>query len=436
MYVPYSEEDIREAFKIINIENFEDLFSHIRRDLFSEPNISEGVSEEELKRYFENIALLNKRVINFAGFGIYDRIIPAVIEYIVSRGEFLTSYTPYQAEASQGTLQAIFEYQSLIVELTGMDVANGSLYDGATALAEALIMATNIKDGDKILLSEGINPFYRMTAQTYLKQHGEVFEEIPLGEEGTTCTEKLKGAIDDKTIAFAVQYPNFLGYIEPLEEIGSIVKEKGILLIVVADPIAMSVLETPSKFGADIVVGEGQQMGIPMNMGGPGIGFFATKREYVRKLPGRIVGLGEDMEGKKAFTLVLQTREQHIRREKATSNICTNQNLLAIANAIYMSLMGREGLKEVAIQSLSKALYLKNKLISLGFEEPFKGKHLWEFPLKHKNIKELYGKALKRGIVPGVPLWKYAEIENTLLIAVTEKRTKEEMDKLVEAFSE
>ncbi len=437
MYIPYSQEHIEEAFDLLNINSFDDLFSHIRADLFSKPILEKGKSEEDVRRYFEKLSYLNRSVINFAGFGIYNRIIPSVVEYIISRGEFLTSYTPYQAEASQGTLQAIFEYQSLITELTGMDVANASVYDGATALAEAFIMAGNIKNGKKILLSKGVNPFYRDVVKTYMSKHGELFEEISLNKEGITDLECLKREIqDDSVIAFAVQYPNFLGYVEQLEEIGLMLKERDVIFIVIADPIALALLEPPSSFGADIVVGEGQQMGIPMNMGGPGVGFFATKREYVRKLPGRIAGLAEDIEGSRSFTLVLQTREQHIRREKATSNICTNQNLLAIANAIYMSLLGSDGLREIGKQSISKAMYLKNKLMEIGFEEIYMGKHLWEFPLKHRDAEYMYKKALERKIVAGVPLWKYANMRDVLLIAVTEKRTRTEMDLLIEVFSE
>ncbi len=436
MYIPYSEKELDEALKLLGIKELDDLFTHIDKNLFSKVNLDEPKSEEEIRKIFEQLGCLNSKVINFAGFGIYDRIIPSVIPYLLTRGEFMTAYTPYQSEASQGTLQIMFEYQSVIAELTGMDVANASMYDGATALAEALLMASNIKKGKRILISEGVHPFYKRVIKTYLYNKEFELEEIGLTGEGTTSADRLKDLMKKgDTIAVALQYPNFLGFVEPLKDLASVVKEHDALFIIVADPIALAVLEPPSSFGADIVVGEGQQMGIPMNLGGPGIGFFATKREYIRNMPGRICGLGEDIEGNKAFTLVLQTREQHIRRERATSNICTNQQLLAFANLLYIVLLGKEGLKEVAVQSTSKAFYLRKKLERLGFTVPFKGKHLWEFPVKHPEAEYMYREAKENGFILGVPLWKYGNYENTLLIAVTEKRKREEMDQLAEILS-
>jgi len=326
MYIPYSESELDEALSTLGIKSIDDLFAHIDKKLFSKANLGEPKSEEEIRDFFEQLENLNKKVVNFAGFGIYDRIIPSAIPYLLSRGEFMTAYTPYQSEASQGTLQIMFEYQSVIAELTGMDVANASMYDGATALAEALLMSSGIRKGKRIILSKGVHPFYRRVVRTYMYNKGIEIEEIGLTEDGTTSEDKLKDFLKDKeTIAVALQYPNFMGFIEPLKDLSDTVKEHDALLVVVADPVALAVLEPPSSFGADVVVGEGQQMGLPMNLGGPGVGFFATKREYIRKMPGRICGMAEDAEGKEAFTLVLQTREQHIRREKATSNICTFQ---------------------------------------------------------------------------------------------------------------
>ena len=431
-YIPHSEEETKEILKKLGLKSLEDLFSHIDKSLFSEKfNLPEPKSEEELRDYFEELAENVEVPVYFIGAGAYDRIIPSVIWQILSRGEFLTPYTPYQAEASQGTLQAIFEYQSLISELTGMEVANASMYDGASATAEAVLMARSIKGkGSTIVLTKTLHPFYRQVVKTYLRGYKDKIEEISYTEEGTTDLNKLEEVLKKgDTHALVVQYPNFFGYIEPLKEIGELSKKYEVPLIVVADPIALSILTPPSEFGADIVVGEGQQLGIPLSFGGPYVGFFATRKEYVRKMPGRLVGMGEDIEGKRAFTLVLQTREQHIRRERATSNICTNQNLMALANLLYMVLLGKEGMREVAIQSLSKAIYFKKKLLEKGFEEVFKGKHLWEFPLKHENIEALYRKLLKEGIVFGLPLKDlYPELEKTTLIAITEKRTKEEMD--------
>ncbi len=432
MYIPHSWEDTEVILKELGISSLEELFSHIHPSLLSSSSIGKPMSEEELRRFFKGIARKNTKLISFAGFGAYDRIIPSAIWQLLSRGEFLTAYTPYQAEASQGTLQAIFEYQTLICELTGMDVANASMYDGASALAQAVLMAKSIKDtGKKVFLSEGINPMYREVVKTYLKGYQDEIILLPLNEEGTTDVNVLESVIKEgDAYAVVVQQPNFLGFIEPVQHVGDITKKYGVPFVVVADPIALSILRPPGEYGADIVVGEGQQMGVPLNFGGPYAGFFATKTQYVRKMPGRLVGLGEDMEGNRAFTLVLQTREQHIRREKATSNICTNQNLIAIANLMYMVFLGREGIRQVAKQSLSKAIYLKNHLLSLGFEEIYTGKHLWEFPLRINNALKLHKELLKEGFLFGVPLEKFG-YKDTILLALTEKRTREEMDRLI-----
>ncbi|WP_461829282.1 aminomethyl-transferring glycine dehydrogenase subunit GcvPA [Aquifex sp.] len=434
-YVPHADEEIREILKELGLNSVGELFSHIPGNLFSESfNLPPSLSEEELRRYFSS-TIENLRIpVYFVGAGAYDRIIPSVVWQILNRGEFLTPYTPYQAEASQGTLQAIFEYQSVIAELTGMDVANASMYDGSSAAAEAVLMARAIRGkGDTVVLSKALNPLTRRVIKTYLNGYRDKIVEVEYSEEGTTSLEKLEYVLKSHDVhALVVQYPNFFGFIEPLKEIGELSKRFEVPLVVVADPVALSVLEPPGKFGADIVVGEGQQLGIPFNFGGPYVGFFATKKEYVRKMPGRLVGMGEDIEGRRAFTLVLQTREQHIRRERATSNICTNQNLMAFANLLYVVLLGPNGLREVAKQSLSKAMYLKKKLLDKGFEEVFKGAHLWEFPLRHKNLEEIYKGLLRSGFMLGLPLGRfYDELKDVTLVAVTEKRTREEMDKLL-----
>ncbi len=436
MYIPHSKEERERILKELGYSSLEDLFSHIDRSLLCDKPLDDTPhSEEDLRRFFQRLASLNKSLTCFAGFGSYDRIIPSLIWQILSRGEFLTAYTPYQAEASQGTLQAIFEYQSVICELTGMDVANASMYDGASALAEAVLMARAIKGkGNTVVLSSGIHPLYRQVVKTYLRGYRDQVIEIPLDKGGTTNLEALENVLRNNQVhALAVSYPNFLGYVENLRDIGSLCTTYQVPFIVVADPIALSVLKPPSQFGADIVVGEGQQLGIPMNFGGPYVGFFACKKDYIRKMPGRLVGMAEDVQGNRAFTLILQTREQHIRRERATSNICTNQNLMAIANVIYVSLLGREGLREVALQSLSKALYLKNKLLDLGFEEIYDGKHLWEFALKHPKATLLHEKLLDEGFLFGVLLERVG-YKDAVLLAVTEKRTKEEMDSLIESI--
>lgn len=435
MYIPHSEEETERILKTLGLSRLEDLFSHIDPSLLSEPSLPPPKSEEEIRRYIKELGGQNAELVCFAGFGAYDRIIPSAIWQILNRGEFLTAYTPYQPEASQGTLQAIFEYQSLICELTKMDVANASMYDSASALAEAILMARAIRGkGKRVVLSEGINPLYRQVVSTYLMGYRDEIDLCTLTEKGHTNLDRLENLLKDgEAHALAVQYPNFLGFVEPLREISELSKRYEVPLVVVADPIALSILKPPGEFGVDIVVGEGQQMGVPLNFGGPYVGFFATRMEHVRRMPGRLVGMAEDIEGKRAFTLVLQTREQHIRRERATSNICTNQNLMALANLLYMVLLGKEGLREVAVQSLSKAIYLKEKLLNLGFEEIYKGKHLWEFPLRHEKSQELYQRALNFGFLFGVPLDHFG-YKNTLLIAITEKRTREEMDRLVEVL--
>ncbi len=434
MFLPHSSTEVGQILQALGLSSLEELFSHIDSSLLEPPeNLPEPKSEEELRRYFKELAKLNRSLIYFAGGGAYDRIIPSAIWQILSRGEFLTAYTPYQAEASQGTLQALFEYQTLICELTNMDCANASMYDGGSALAEAILMARAIKGrGQRVVLTEGINPLYRQVVKTYLFGYEDEVRVIGLMEDGTTDMNQLEDFLKDgECHALAVQYPNFFGFVEPLREISQLAKRYDVPFVVCADPIALSILKPPGSFGVDIVVGEGQQMGAFLNFGGPYVGFFATRNEYVRKMPGRLVGLAEDLEGKRAFTLVLQTREQHIRRERATSNICTNQNLIALANLLYMVLLGRDGMREVALQSLSKALYLKDKLLRIGFEIPFGGKHLWEFPVKHPKAQELHERLIREGFLFGIKLDRFG-YKDQLLIALTEKRTKEEMDELVE----
>ena len=440
MFIPHSEEERDGLLSLLGFNTLEELFSHIDPSLLTPPeDLPKPHSEEELRRLFKDISLQNFNITCFAGGGSYDRTIPSALNYIVSRGEFLTAYTPYQAEASQGTLQAIYEYQTVVCELTGMEVANASMYDGASALAEAILMSRAIKGrGNRVVLSSAVNPLYRRVVKTYLKGYGDDVVEVPYTEEGTTDIEYLEDTLKEGSVhALAVQYPNFFGYIEPLKELGELAGNYEVPFVVVADPIALALLKPPGEFGADIVVGEGQQLGVPMNFGGPYVGLFATRERFVRKMPGRLVGLAEDIEGKRAFTLVLQTREQHIRRERATSNICTNQNLLALMNLLYIALLGKEGLREVATQSLSKALYLKGKLTELGFEEIFKGNHLWEFPLRVRDAKDLWKRILDKGFMLGIPMNRfYNSLEDVLLIAVTEKRTKAEMDTVVDKLKE
>jgi len=434
-YIPHTPEETKKILEELGLRSLDELFSHIPGELAQgELRLGPPLSEEELRRYFRALAEEKEDVVYFIGAGAYDRIIPSVVWQILLRGEFLTPYTPYQAEASQGTLQAIFEYQTLVCELTGMDVANASMYDGASAAAEAVLMARAIRGkGKKVVLPSTLNPFYRDTVRTYLRGYGDEIVEVPFTDEGTLDLNYLEDSLKGGDVhALVVQYPNFFGYIEPLREIGELCQRFGVPLVVVSDPVALAVLEPPSRFGAAVVVGEGQSLGIPLSFGGPYVGFFATRKEYVRRLPGRLVGMAEDVRGRRAFTLVLQTREQHIRRERATSNICTNQNLMALANLLYLVLLGSEGLREVARQSISKAFYLKRELLKRGFEEVFSGRHLWEFPVRHENMPVIYRKLLKERIVFGLPLERfYPSLTRSVLLAVTEKRTRKEMDTLL-----
>ena len=439
-YLPHSQKEKEEMLSFLGLKGLKELYSHIDSSLLyqGELNLPQPLSELEILETFKSLAKENKDLVNFAGAGAYDRYIPAAIDHLVERGEFLTSYTPYQPEVSQGTLTAIFEYQTVIASLTGMEVANASMYDGASALAEAVLMARAIKGkGDTVVLASTINPLYREVVKTYLYGYRDKIEEIPCTEKGTVDLNQLENVLKkDKVHALAVQYPNFFGFVEPLKEIGELAKKYGVPFIVVADPIALAILEPPASFGADIVVGEGQQLGTPLYFGGPYLGFFATKQKYVRKMPGRLVGMAQDIEGRRAFTLVLQTREQHIRRERATSNICSNQNLIALRALIYIALLGKEGLKEVAKLSLLKARYLYKNLLQKGWENPFNNEHfLWEFPIFNPKAEEIRKKLLKEGFLFGVELSRfYPKLKNTLLVAVTEKRTKEEIDRLVESI--
>ena len=440
MFLPHSQEDVSEALRLLGINSLQELFSHIEPSLLNPPcNLPEAKSEEELRNYFSELAGLNRKTISFVGGGAYDRIVPSAVWQILSRGEFLTAYTPYQAEASQGTLQALFEYQTLVASLTGMEVANASMYDGASAAAEAVLMAKSVKPkGKRLLVSAALHPLYLEVIRTYLQGYDDSVEKVSWSEEGTTDLNLLEEKLKEGDVyAVVVQYPNFLGYIEPLKEIQSLKERYDFFFIVVADPVALSLLEPPGSFGADAVVGESQQLGVPLNFGGPYAGFFTTRERFLRKMPGRLVGLAQDVEGKRAFSLVLQTREQHIRRERATSNICTNQNLIALANLIYLSLMGKEGLREVALQSLSKAIYLKKGLIEMGFEEPFSGKHLWEFPLRHEGIEDIYRKLNEKGFTFGIILDRWTrKLKDCTLLAITERRRKGEIDSLLEAVGE
>ncbi len=437
-YLPATEEDKKEMLAAIGVTSVEELFSDIPENVRfkREYNIPQAMSETEVERYFGNLAQKNANLTNYTSFlgaGIYQHYIPSIVNHILLRSEFYTAYTPYQPEISQGELQAIFEYQSLICELTGMDVANSSMYDGATALAEACAMAVGHTKRRKVVLPTNIHPEYREVVKTYAKGLGFQVIDLRFSKEGIISLNDLQNLLENDIAAVAVSYPNFFGNLENLKEIAKLVHANKSLLIVVTNPISLGILKPPGEFNADIVVGDGQPFGIPMSLGGPTVGFFATTKELLRKMPGRIVGQTQDEEGNRGFVLTLQAREQHIRREKATSNICSNQALMALAAAITMNALGKKGLQEIAIQNFQKAHYAYNVLSKVnGVEIVFNAPFFNEFVLRlNRPVPEVLGKLLTEKIIGGYNLSKdYPELGNAILIAVTELRTKEEIDSL------
>ncbi|MCL1858740.1 MAG: aminomethyl-transferring glycine dehydrogenase subunit GcvPA [Oscillospiraceae bacterium] len=439
-YIPNTKDGQNEMFDIMGINSVEELFSDIPNELKLHRDLAlpKTMSEPELLKHMKNLAAQNVNCdthICFMGGGIYDHFIPAVINQITGRQEFYSAYTPYQAEISQGTLQAIFEYQSMICRLTGMDVSNASVYDGATACAEAMLTAYNITGRTDIIIAGRINPQYAETCETYAKYRGINIIKSPFAPEtGTVSMQYFNQAITENCAAVIVQTPNFFGLIEDLGEISKTAKNKGALLITCVDPISLGLLEPPASFGADIVVGEGQSLGNSMNFGGPGFGFFACRNDYMRKMPGRIVGETADSNNNRGFILTLQAREQHIRREKALSNICTNQALCALAATVYMSVMGKAGIKKVADLCIQKSHYMYKKLIDTGkFKPKFSAPFFKEFVLEYNggDIKAMNNKMLQAGFMPGINLTNIG-LDNCMLIAVTEKRTVDEIDAYTE----
>ena len=439
-YLPHGHKDIEEMLKSIGVEKFEDLLENIPESLRNNIHLDLPAALSELEMQQEMQSLLAKntachQTVSFLGAGAYDHFIPKVVDFIISRPEFATAYTPYQAEVSQGTLQTMYEFQSLICELTGMDVSNASMYDAATAMAEAVIMAKNIKrKKNEFIVSSAIHPLYRKTLETYAKSLNVTLIKCPIQNDSTSI-EALKDLMNENTSAVIVQSPNFFGVIEDTKTFSDLAHENDSLFIQGIDPISLALLKAPGEVDADIAFGEGQGLGNHLNFGGPYLGLFTAKQEYVRKMPGRIAGMTEDKDGERGYVLTLQTREQHIRREKATSNICSNQALCALAATVYLALMGRSGLKKVAELSMQKAHYLQEKICELpGYStantSPFFKEFVITCPLP---AKEIIQKAISANIYAGIDLNVfYPNRPNDLLIAVTEKRTKEEMDGFVE----
>lgn len=433
-YIPHSKEDRLDMMKAIGIPSgeVEELFSCIPKHLRCGPlDLPKGMSELEVDKYLRKLARKNAvNLISFVGGGFYDHYTPAAVDAVVSRSEFSTAYTPYQPEASQGTLQAVYEYQSCICRLTGMDVSNASLYDGGTALYEAAMMATRITGRNKIIMDGGVNPIYRKMLYSYTSNLSIEFIEIAV-THGQSDRNELKKYLDEKTAAVILQNPNFFGAIDDHTDISDMCHDKGSLVIESVYPVSLGLLKTPSEMGADITTGEGQSLGIPLSFGGPYLGFMAAKKEFARKMPGRIVGATLDDRGQRAFVLTLQAREQHIRREKATSNICSNEALCALRALVYMCLTGRGGLKMVARLCMEKAEYAKKRLSAIkGVEVKTSSPTFNEFIMRlPSDPNKIIGKLIEKGIAAGFPLGRYySDMEEYLLVAVTEKRTKDEID--------
>ncbi len=402
------------------------------------PALDEFTLTKRLKELSNRNAEADSRPV-FLGAGTYQHFIPAAVDQLLLRSEFFTAYTPYQPEISQGTLQSIFEFQTYVSMLTGLDVANASMYDGASALAEAALMARRIrKKANKVYLSKAIHPEYRAVVKTYTNDVDIEIIEIPFDSKGKTDTAWLEENLGDDAAAVAVQYPNFFGVVEDMGTLSRITKEKEALFISATTEIfALGLLKPPADFGVDIAVGEGQSLGNPVNFGGPHLGLFATKKEHIRNMPGRLVGETVDVDGKKGYVLTLSTREQHIRREKATSNICSNQSLCALAFSIHLSLLGRRGFRALAETNLTLANYARQEISKIsGFSLLFDAPTFNEFVVKSEHpAEEVNGKLLVAGIIGGLPLGGfYPEFEDTLLFCVTEKTGRDEIDRLVEVL--
>ncbi|HAR7490466.1 TPA: aminomethyl-transferring glycine dehydrogenase subunit GcvPA [Staphylococcus aureus] len=441
-YIPLTEKDKQEMLQTIGAKSIGELFGDVPSDILlnRDLNIAESEAETTLLRRLNRIASKNitkETHTSFLGAGVYDHYAPSVVDAMISRSEFYTAYTPYQPEISQGELQAIFEFQTLTCELTDMDVANSSMYDGMTSFAEACILAFSQTKKNQIVVSKGLHYQALQVLHTYAKTRKE-FEVVEIDLDGTvTDLKKLEAAVDDDTAAVAVQYPNFYGSIEDLEKIHSFIEDKKALFIVYANPLALGLLTPPGSFGADIVVGDTQPFGIPAQFGGPHCGYFATTKKLMRKVPGRLVGQTQDDEGNRGFVLTLQAREQHIRRDKATSNICSNQALNALASSIAMSALGKQGIYDIAVQNIEHANYAKQQFIKKGFEV-LDGTSFNEFVVKFdKPIQQVNEELVKYNIIGGFDLGVVSDdFKNHMLIAVTELRTKDEIDTFVEKAGE
>lgn len=435
-YIPHTDADTRAMLDTIGASSIDELFREIPEELRIAPGALDLPSALDENRLFAHLWEISKKNVNladvtcFLGAGIYDRYIPATVAAVISRGEFLTAYTPYQPEASQGYLQTIYEFQTMVADLYGMDIANASMYDGSTSMAEAAIMAHGVNGRNKIAVSEAVHPHYRQVLDTYCWSMGLEVVTLPVTDGATA---DYSAATDAACVI--VQYPNFFGTIEDLAATRAAATESGAMMIVVADPTACALLKSPGEFGADVVVGEGQPLGVAMGLGGPMVGLFACRSELVRRIPGRIVGKTKEAHGEKqGYVMTLRTREQDIRREKATSNICTNEALMALAATVYMCALGKNGMISVATSTVQNTQYAIQKLIAAGGSLKFGGKVFGEFVLSlPKNAASVRDSLLEKGILAGLPLGTYYPgMENDLLVAVTEVRTKAQIDRFAE----
>ncbi len=443
-YLPHTDTDVQQMLDQIGVAEIDDLFSGIPEDcrLGTPLDLAPAKSESEVLAFLRYLAEQNSKISDwdsFLGGGAYNHFIPTVIDQLVSRSEFYTAYTPYQPEISQGTLQAIFEFQTLICQLTGMDVANASMYDGASACAEAVLLTIRAgKKRRKVLLSQALPPQYRETVATYCRYLNVELVSVAI-KDGVTDIASLEELLDDQVASVVVGYPNYFGQIEDLAAIADLAHAAGARLVAtVAEPLALALYKSPGELGADVVVGDGQSFGIPLSYGGPGIGFFAVRKKDMRVLPGRLVGQTVDQDGKRGFVLTLATREQHIRREKATSNICSNQGMCILMVGIYLALHGKQGLRRLAEINYAKAAYAREQIALIdGFEVKFSGSSFNEFVVTcAEPVAELKKRLEQQGILAGVSLGRdYPELENGLLICVTEQNSREQIDRLVSALA-
>lgn len=441
-YLPLTAQDEKEILERLGVSSFQTLIDEIVPKNLQQQGpcgLPDAVSENTVRNILTSLAVVNRSTadyVSFLGAGVYDHYIPAVVDSLISRSEFYTAYTPYQAEVSQGTLQTIFEYQSVISELTAMEISNASMYDAGSALAEACHMASSLKRKNRVILSELIHPFYQRIVHTYT-QECEVEIAVCPSSDGALDIDALAGMLDDDTSCVCVQHPNFYGCLERMPDIEKVVHERGALFIAVVDPISLGVLAPPGEYNADIAVGEGQALGVPQGFGGPLLGILAAKKEFVRALPGRIVGETTDIDGKRGYVLTLQTREQHIRREKATSNICTNEALLALSSLIYLCSLGKQGIVDVGELCVSKSHYLHDRIVNTkGIKPVFSQDFFKEFVVEtDKPAQDVIDALLAYKIFGGVPLSLFGDHKNRILLAVTEKRSKQEIDTFVDSLT-